>query len=216
MSFLIIGCITLYISIIVSFMYYRKLQPQWLRSFAWFLLFILIIQFVAYSYSHYTKKSNVFIINSITAVEFLFYFFVFFKAFDKKKLKQLTLIFALIFILFFLYHIYLGSGIFINDTASYSAGSFFIIICCLVYFYSLFQSELNLNYFRIPMFWISTGLLFFFIGSSIYDSLFNYIINHNLDPRGIFFKAIMITLNLLLYGLFTCGLLSNQIWKTET
>jgi hypothetical protein len=215
MGFLIVGCITLVISIVLSFFYYRKLQPRWLQSFAWFLLFILIIQFVAYFYSYYTRKSNLFIINGINVIEFLFYFFVFFKAFNNKKLKQLAFAMALSFTLFFLYHIFFGAGIFVYDSASYSEGSVLIIICCLIYFYTLFQSELNLNYFKIPMFWISTGLLFFFIGSSIYDSLFSYIINHNLDPHGAFFKAIMITLNLLLYGLITCGFLSNQIWKIK-
>ena len=216
MTSLIIACITLSISIIMSFRYYKKLQPRWLQSFAWFLLFILIIQFVAYFYSHYTKKSNHFIMNTITAVEFLFYFFIFFKSFDKKLLKQLALIMAIVFILIFLYHIFLGPGIFVYDSLAYSVGSVSIIICCFLYFYSLFQSELNLNYFRIPMFWISTGLLFFFVGSSIYESLLTYIVNHNLDPHGNFFKAIMVTLNLLLYGLFGCGFLSNQLWKQET
>ena len=216
MEFLVVGCITLLISIIVSFGYYKRLQPRWLQSFAWYLLFILIVQFVAYFYSHYTKKSNHFIINTIDAVGFLFYFLIFFKTFHKPKPKRIIIIMAFVFILFFLYHIFWGAGFFVYDSTSYSAGSIFIIICCLVYFYSLFQSELNLNYFRMPMFWISTGLLFFFVGSSIYGSLLPYIVNHNLDPHGNFFKAIMVTLNLLLYGLFAYGFLSNQIWKIET
>lgn len=216
MASIILANITLTLSIIVCFVYYEKLRPRWLKFFAWFLLYLLIAQFAGHFYSTYTKKSNHFFVNSITLVEFLFYFFIFFKTFEKKYLKWLTLIMAFLFVGSFLYHDFFGAGFFIFDSLSNSVGSVFIIVCCFLYFYSLFRSELNLNYFRIPMFWISTGLLFFFTGSSIYESVLNYIVRNNLDPHGNFFMSIMITLNLLLYGLFTCGFLSNQIWKLRT
>ena len=213
---LFLASTTLCISIIVGFVYYKKLQPNWLQYFVWYLLYTLLFEIVAYLYSHYTKRSNHFLINSNIIIEFLFYFYIFFKTFQKKILKQLTCIMAVIYMLYNLYYIFAGAGIFIYNSSGNSIGSVFIIICCLIYFYSLFQSELNINYFRIPMFWIATGLLFFLVGNALYLALLNYILDYRLDPHANFYLSINITLNLLLYSLFTCGFLSNQLWKKET
>jgi hypothetical protein len=51
------------------------------------------------------------------------------------------------------------------------------------------------------------------VGNFIYLSLIEYIVNHNLDARGNFYRYIMVTLNLLMYGLFSLGFISNQLWK---
>ena len=214
--YFIIGYITLLFSIGAGIFFYKKLHPSWLRLFTWFLIFTLLTQLTGFSYSFYTKKSNHFIFNFYILIQFLFYFYLFYKTFEKQNLKFLTRLMAIVFLAFYIYNILFGTGFFIFSSASNTVGSICIIICCLMYFVSLFQSELNLNYFRIPMFWIATGLLFYFTGNFIYLSLMGYIEKHNLDISGNFYMYIMVTLNLLLYGLFTSGLLSNQLWKNGT
>lgn len=215
LTIIFIGCITLFASIIVSVAFYKKLRPRWLRYFPWYLIYTLLFEFAAWAYSHYTKKSNHFLININELIEFLFYLFIFYKAFERKYLKRFTIYLTAVLLLFSCYNFIFGAGIWIFSSLNESVGTIFIIVCCLVYFYSLFGSEMDLNYFRIPMFWISTGLLFYHVGTFIYICLLNYIVRNNLDPHGMYFRTIFITLNLLLYGLFTYGFLSNQIWKKE-
>ena len=212
----IIAYITLIVSVGTGIFFYKKLQPKWLRLVTWFLLFTLLTELTGIAFIFYTKKSNHFIFNFYILIQFLFYFYFFYKTFEQRNLKSLTQLMAVIFVIYYLYNIFWGTGFFIFSAASNSIGSIFIIICCLLYFVSLFQSELNLNYFRIPMFWMATGLLFYFTGNFIYLSLMGYIEKHNLDTSGNFYMYIMVTLNFLLYGLFTSGLLSNQLWKNGT
>ena len=208
----IIGYITLFISIVVSIILYKRLQPKWLQHFTWFLLFTLLIQFAGFAYSYYIKKSNHFIFNFYILIQFLFYFFLFYKTFEKINLKRFTVLLTLLFVLYYTYNMLFGSGFFIFSTSSNTVGSVLIIVCCLLYFVSLFMSELNLNYFRIPMFWIATGLLFYFTGNTLYLSLTGYIVKHHLDTEENFY-VLMVILNFILYGSFTSGLLSNQVWK---
>jgi len=211
-----IGYTTLLISIAAGIYYYNKLSPRWLRLFPWFLVLSLLFELFAMAYSTYTKKSNHFIINIYTFIQFIFYLFIFYKTFERKLFKFITAWMAIIFTGYFFYNMIFGIGFFIFSAASNTFGSICVIFCCLLYFYLLFQSELNLNFFRIPMFWIATGLLFYFVGNFIYFSLVNYIIKENLDTSGKIYLFIMTILNLILYGLITAGFLSNQLWKKET
>jgi hypothetical protein len=213
MESLITGCVLILICLIISVSFYKKLEPKWLRVFTWFMLFTILTQVAGFVYSWYTKKSNHFIFNIYILVQFIFYFGVFFKTFQSKKLKLTTLLIGIIFLIYYWFNIIFKTGFYVFNSAGNSLGSILTILCCLLYFVSLFTSEAVVNYFRISMFWIATGLLFFFVGNFIYLSLIEYIVNHNLDARGNFYRYIMVTLNLLMYGLFSLGFISNQLWK---
>ena len=197
----------------MAFYFYKMLESRWLRLFAWFLLFALAVQVVGSLYSNYTYRSNHFIFNIYIGIEYLFYFFLFYQVFKNKKMKYLIAIFAIAFLIFYIINIFFGKGLFIFNTASYTFGSILIIISCLLYFASLFLSYETINYFRVPMFWIATGLLFFYVGDSIYMSLLDYIVKNNIDKGGNLYAVISVILNLLLYALFTFGFLSNRPWK---
>ena len=204
------------ISTLISILFYKKLEPVWLRFFTWFMLFTILVQIVGYIYSLDFKKSNHFIFNIYLLIQFLFYFGIFYKTFQTKKLKLLAILASIGFIVYSFSNFLYEPGFYTFDTSSNTLGSVLTIIFCLLYFVSLFKSEEFINYFKIPMFWISTGLLFFFVGNFMYLSFIDYIIKYNLDKSGSVYWFIMITLNLLLYSLFSIGFLSNHPWKKKT
>lgn len=212
----IIANITLLINIAVAFYFYKMLEPRWLRLFAWFLIITLLTQAAGSLYSNYTYRSNHFIFNIYIGIEYLFYFFLFYRAFNNKKMKYLIVIFAMAFVVFYVANIFFGKGLFIFNTATYTLGSILTIISCLLYFVFLFLSNETINYFRMPMFWIATGLLFYYVGDSVYMSLLDYIVKNNIDNGGHVYAIITVILNLLLYVLFTFGFLSNRPWKRMT
>ncbi|MEP6950664.1 MAG: hypothetical protein ABI863_15370 [Ginsengibacter sp.] len=177
------------------------------------MLFTIFTQVAGFVYSLYAKKSNHFIFNIYILVQFIFYFGIFYKTFQSKNLKLTTVLISFTFLIYYWFNIIFKTGFYVFNSAGNSLGSILTIFCCLLYFVSLFTSEVVVNYFRISMFWIATGLLFFFVGNLIYLSLIGYIVEHNLDPRGDFYRYIMVTLNLLMYGLFSLGFISNQLWK---
>lgn len=203
------------IGIAVGISFYKKLDPAWLRFLVWFLIFTLLTQLAGFFYSYYYQKSNHFIFNIFIFIQFLFYFFLFYKAFEQPNLRSFVILMGIFFMIYFFYRIFSGSGLWVFQSDTNTTGSICVVICCLLYLVSLFNSDKVINYFRMPVFWIVTGLLFYFAGTIIYLGLVNYINKNNLD-NGAFYNLIMTTLDCLLYGLFTFGFISNQVWKRKT
>jgi len=166
-------------------------------------------------YSTYTQKSNHFIFNFYILIQFPVYFLIFYATFEERRMKFLVITATVVFLIYHFYNMIFREGLFIFSTPSYTLGSVLVIVCCLVYFFNLLSSESEINYFRIPMFWIATGLLFYFVGDTVYMSLLGYIVKNNLDTEGRFYGYIMFTLNFLLYGLTTFGFVSNHVWKKK-
>jgi hypothetical protein len=209
----IIALIPTLISFVVCVIFYNRLEPKYLRLFTWFLLFTILIQIAGYTYSIYFKKSNHFIFNIDLLVQYLFYFLIFYNTFETKSLKLLTLFGSIVVTLYAFFNFFYKNSFFIYSSATNTLGSILSILFCLLYFASLFKFEASINYFKIPMFWIATGLLFFFVGEFIYLSFIDYIIAHNIDKEGNIYSFIIVTLNLLLFSFLSIGLLSNQPWK---
>ncbi|MGN6543108.1 MAG: hypothetical protein ACTHKY_20025 [Ginsengibacter sp.] len=212
----IIGLIPVLISLLISIIFYKRLKPSWLRLFTWFLLFSMLISITGYFYSFYLKTGNHFIFNLYLLVQFLFYFGIFYKTFQTKKLKTFTLFVSICFLIYLLINFIFLDGFHTFNSLAFTIGSVLTILFCLLYFGALFNADGFINYFKIPMFWIATGILFFFVGNFLYLSFLNYILENNLDSGGNIYEVIIITLNLLLYCFFSIGFLSNQSWKKKT
>lgn len=200
-------------SLLAVTIYYKRLQPKWLQLFFYFLLFTLAIETVAALYSQRYQKSNHFILNIYLLINFCFYLLIFMKAFEKRSLKIFARATLLLFVLFYLADIIFIEGFYYFNVYSFCIGSVFIVLCCLLYFMGLLTSDKLVNYFTIPMFWISTGLLFFYVGNLVQMSLLKYIIDNRLDPGGEIYLFISVTLNVLLYGALTISFLCKQPWK---
>lgn len=213
MKFIIIDNIPTLVSLLTVIIFYKKLQPAWLQLFLYFLLITFATDIGAALYSHYLKKSNHFIVNFYSLIAYNFYFLTFYKAFETKSNKVIVSASFLVYISFFLNDALFINGPYNFNTYSSSVGSILLVLCCLLYFMWLFTSDGLINYFRIPMFWIATGLLFFYVGSLVQNSLVRYIIDNHLDPDGRIYHFIMVTLNVLLYGAFTISFICNQVWK---
>jgi hypothetical protein len=216
MTAFIIGLIPALLSLFISIIFYKRLKPRWLRLFTWFLLFSMLISIAGYLYSFYVKKGNHFIFNIYLLVQFLFYFGIFYKTFQTKKLKTITLFVSISFLIYLLISFIFLNGFHTFNSLGFTIGSVLTILFCLLYFGALFNADGFINYFKIPMFWIATGILFFFVGNFLYLSFLNYILENNLDRGGNIYEYIIITLNLLLYCFFSIGFLSNQTWKKRT
>jgi hypothetical protein len=212
----IIGLIPVLISLLISMIFYKRLKPSWLRLFTWFLFFTIIISVVRYVYSFDFKSGNHFIFNIYLLIQFLFYFTFFYKTFQTRKLKTFTMVVSISFIVYLLFAFIFLNGFYTFNSLGFTIGSVVTILFCLLYFGTLFNAEGFINYFKIPMFWIATGILFFFVGNFLYLSFLNYILENNLDTGGNIYEFIIITLNLLLYCFFSIGFLSNQSWKKRT
>ena len=209
-AIIIINAVPALICLLTAIIFYKRLQ-LWLRLFFYFLLITFIVDIGATIYSSYFKQSNHFIANIFYPISFTCYFLLFYKATEAKKIKKIVLASFIFYMLFVFYDMIYINGLYYINSYSYSVGSILILLCCMLYFMWLFASDSLINYFRTPMFWIATGLLFYFVGNLVQMSLFHYILS--LDPGGIIYSVISLTLTVLLYGSFTIAFLCNQVWK---
>lgn len=213
MVYIIIGTIAILISFIASIIQYKKAEPLWLRLFPWYLGFTMTIQLGGYLYSHFLHKSNYFIFNIQQIADFVFWVYIFLKVYKTKSIKVVFSALTAFAIIFAVYDITLGEGFYNFNSKTITIISIVLIIFSLLYFAELFMNNNRINYFTIPTFWICTGLFFYNLGSIIYLGLFNYITSHKLDEDGKIYGVIMVTLNILMYALFTIGFFCRTIWK---
>ncbi len=149
--------------------------------------------------------SNYAMFNVFTTLEFVFYSFLFFRHFKQKVFKQVILFFVPLFIISVILNILFIQG-FNKTFNSYTflLGSFFIVIFCCCYFYeSVLPENIDLQLAKQPFFWITSGLLIFYLGSVIINALFEYLRSNDLQAEGIrIYGIINHSLNVILYSSF--------------
>jgi hypothetical protein len=92
------------------------------------------------------------------------------------------------------------------------AGSVFVIICALLYFYFLFNADNVLQPFRFPLFWSSVGFFFYFLSILPSFGIFNLLMADDL----LLAKRIFILSNamgIILYSLISLDFLIQ--WKQQ-
>ena len=149
--------------------------------------------------------TNYAMFNVFTTFEFMFYSFLFYTQLKRSVFKRLVLFFIPFFILAVILNMLFVQG-FNKTFNSYTflLGSFFIVIFCCCYFFESVQPEnIDLQLAKQPFFWISSGLLIFYLGSVIINALFEYLRSNDLQAEGIrIYGIINHSLNVILYSSF--------------
>ena len=94
---------------------------------------------------------------------------------------------------------------------SYTVGNLVLLANILRYFYQLSISEKILTFFRERMFWISLGLLIFWLGALPYYGIFNYLYDSYPSVFAFYYPFMM----LFNYTMYTCFLVSF-IWERKS
>jgi hypothetical protein len=202
---------------VIAVLRYKKLEPSWLRLFIWFTLLTFLIQiggelYVVISRSYY----NAFIFNAYIVVEYGFYLWVIYKALRRAFLKKIVWYMLLLFILFwmaevFLWHpfsIFAGYNFFTNNI-----GEFLTILACIFYLSELLMADDIVNFFSLPMFWITTGIMIEAVGVFLYLAFYDFIIQNKLDPYGPIYSLMTTICTVLEFAFFSIGFLCNAGWK---
>lgn len=143
--------------------------------------------------------------NIFTTLEFCFYSIVFNIYLKRKLLKKFSIRLIPIIVLFSLINILFLQGFAITfNTYTFLVGSFFMVLLCCFYFYESVQADsIDLQLSRQPFFWVSSGLLIFYLGSVIINALFEYLVSNGLKSESAeIYKIINQSLNVILYSSF--------------
>lgn len=206
-----LGAITMVIALIISLVFYKKLEPPWFRIFPWFLFINLAIQLIAYWYWRITGKSNHFIYNIYILYEYGFYILICYLAARKAIFKRIIAIIAALFLL--CYVIWIPRDFFHYNSSIRNLSVLLSFICCILFLIEVLASDEVINFFSLPMFWIATGIMIANLGTFLYFSFFNYILRNNLDPDGTVYIIMTNSLAEIEFGFFAIGFLCKKIWK---
>ncbi len=195
------------ISLIVSLLTAKKL---WGTHFFWFIPFLALTNMVELGarFGWFTiGTSNVWVYNIFENIEFIFYawFFSTQAAIAKKKkifyLTAAYLCVACINIIFI-------QGFFNFHSYSYLLGSLFMIYLVIDFFYNLIHQQGEyIHLLKYPPFWISVGILFFYVGMFSFYVYFEFIILHLSKDYSNLFLVLMDIFNIVLYGCFSIAFL---------
>jgi hypothetical protein len=158
-SLAFVGLFTLFISIIVGFLYSYK-RKGWVKYFPLFLSVVLIVELYG-SYMSLHRINNMFLYNLECCFEFSFYMsFLYSLIRNFRK----TVLIPLVIISFIGFSII--DNLFIQDplkfnTRVFNTGCVFTIILCLTYFIYLIYRPRTILLTREPSFWIVTGIVFY-------------------------------------------------------
>jgi hypothetical protein len=200
----------LLIDLITGAILYRRLDPPILRWFVPFLALTLMVEVTGLITSR-RNMHNLWMFNFFTCIEFLFYSYLYSTLLEQRKWVKVIRYSMIVYPVLFLINIFFIEGFLKFHTITYRIGSVMVVFWCYLYFRQLMLSPGYTSLFRNPIFWISTGLLFFYTGFFFYMSAaFILLYTH---PDRIFWQALSDTLNTLLYGSFLIAFLCRLTVK---
>jgi len=194
---------------IISVLIFPRLKGTPLRLFPFFLFFIVLVEFTGRYIRMVLLQTNAWLYNISTTLEFVFYAYIFVLQLRDPALKKATSRFMVIYPLLVLLNLLFVQGFRQFHSYTMVVGSIFMIIFCCLYFYELLLNPLEGDLLRDPMFWISTGILFFYLGDLSYNLLFNLLQKYAVNT-GKLFQSINNNLILMLYSCFIIAFLCKR------
>ncbi len=189
-----------------SYLYYKK-RNKLLLYFIPFLFLTVCIEIIGGGWTSYKwfAQYRFAIYNVFTTFEFVFYSTLFYIHLKKSILKKLVLYFIPLFILAVLFNLLFVQGF--NKTFhtyTFLLGSFFLVVFSCCFFYeSVLPDKIDDQLSKQPFFWISSGLLIYYLGSVIINALFDYLTTNDLRIEGMrIYGIINNSLNVILYTSF--------------
>jgi hypothetical protein len=193
-------------AVIAGIIRYRRIQPAAIRLFVPFLALSLLMEIIGMITSR-RHLQNHWIFNFFTCFEFLFYSYIYSRLLEDPKWVRVVRYGMIVYPVLFLANIFFWEGFYHFHTVTYRVGSVMIVFWCYLFFRQLMRSEAFDSVFRIPAFWISTGLLFFYAGFFFYMSAAYILLYTKLVVDKVVWYAISGTLNAILYGCFLIAFL---------
>jgi hypothetical protein len=153
------------------------LQFHGLKSSALYLFYLLIGSFLSDVSTYFLSRSSVntnLIANAHLLYQFLILTAIYFHELNQPKYLKFI---AVIFTLYFLINAILVQGFFVFNTHSNSLSGLLLAAISLYFLFTLLKNLPDQNIYRIPMFWISFAVLFYYGGTLILFLTNNFLVD---------------------------------------
>lgn len=192
--------------------YFRKSFDINLRYFSAYLFFMFLFEVIA-KYVKYLGYDNLWIYNNLNFIEFNCLFFFLRGIILSIKIKKIVLyimyIFNTIYIITNIYYLLLEKYLVTYNSIASISGSLLISIVVFLFFRDFLNSDKILNYRKTLSFWISFGLLFYYLGTIPFISIINFL-NDIPQLSKIYLIKVQFFLTIFMYSCFIFGALWSQ------
>jgi hypothetical protein len=201
--------ILLFLSVFLYAVFYLKKSFEIdLKYFILYLSFLFVFETIAV-YLKRNGEPNLNIYNALTFFEFNFLMLFFKNVLELKKSKKNVVIILFIFNVIYFLSLFLEDYLGIYNTLAYMTGCVLITIVLFFFLKEFLNSDRILNYSNSLYFWITFGLLIYYLGSIPITSIINSI-NDSSGKVITYMYNIQSTLSILMYGCFIFGVLWSQ------
>ncbi len=136
-----------------------------------------------------------------SVISFLFYFYWYYNVLEKKLVKRIVVFFIVLFTSITLLT-YIFPKELSNQGYSFITGAISLLVLTFFHFYQLLSSNEILVVKNKLSFWVSTGLLLFYMGIIPLILLSKYLVIEGMSKT-----IILLSLNIILYGCYIIGFL---------
>ncbi len=201
------------LSLIVAIINYRYLKGS---NLVWFIPFLVLTNIQEWGshfglYSH--NGSNGLSINIFTTIEFLFYSWLFYKEIKNRSFKKIIISATPLLIIAIVTNVFFIQGLHTMHTYTFLPGSVLMVCFIFLYFYDLFLHDQVVSLSKNPMFWICTGLLFYYPGMFCVYAFFHAVSTEMAEEYGKIYILMANIFNIILYSCFTIAFLCRR-WKS--
>jgi hypothetical protein len=175
-----------------------------LKLFLAFLCYTLFNELIMF----FIKGSNHWLYNIYHYIRFPLLSTIYLLLLITPALRKVIFGFLISLPLWFILSYYQVGGVYNMHTPTVLAGSMAVVFMSTGYLYELLRYPDEDSLFRKPFFWISTGLLFYFLGILPYMGSINYLVKKHLDLAMRLYYIIYI-LNVVMYTLFVVAFIST-------
>ncbi|WP_242917390.1 hypothetical protein [Pontibacter liquoris] len=178
---------------------YRHLQPA-SRLLGLGLLLTLVVEgFAAYLMFHNIR--NLYLYHFLTPLQYALFALVFYKVLTGTRLRQAVLASLPLYLAASTYFTLCLEGLSEYNSYALSLKNVLIVCWALGYYKEVFESLQVTRLTHEPMFWVSTGLFFYSLGSFFVDGLMNQLLSDSFELASALYY-ISIFLEYLLYITF--------------
>lgn len=201
---------------ITGLIFFRKFKNSYVRYFIFYLGVLIFCETIAYFLNEakmYEPKNALYDF-IVLPLEFLFFHWFYYQSFSNRG----RLIVALCSILYIISWV-IDQMFFVNAktvfmSLSYSAGNVTLLILIFTYFNQMIATN-EILYFKTDIkFWVSLGILVFYLGTFPYFGLRNVLIKQY-NPLFRSYTWGMIFLDYIMYCLFAIGFAKHQFKAPE-
>ena len=149
------------IAVISGILNFKNLKNNYLKSFVFFLIYVLISELIANSFLYF--KLNTIFINNVYVILSTIFYLIFFKGFViSKAFKKIANILMLIFVLAVVVNSLVDEHIIRRlQSHTFILGFLFVAILIILFFKEILNSDKILKLNKLPIFWISIGVFIF-------------------------------------------------------